>query len=146
MPRTWFVRDQRIPQERIESHFLSKVDKNGPTPAHAPELGPCWIWTDYRKENGYGQFWIARKPVYAHRFACEMKHGPLPKGMFALHRCDNGGGGCVRPEHMEPGTHKKNVRDAIERGRFKQRQCSKGHFCSKKTAELNCRVCERQHG
>src|ERR1035437_916757 len=24
--------------------FWAKVDRNGPVPAHRPELGPCWVW------------------------------------------------------------------------------------------------------
>jgi hypothetical protein len=27
-----------------EENFWAKVDKNGPIPAHAPELSECWIW------------------------------------------------------------------------------------------------------
>jgi hypothetical protein len=28
----------------LEERFWEKVDKNGPVPAHRPELGPCWVW------------------------------------------------------------------------------------------------------
>lgn len=115
MPRTRFDREG-VPSAELVAHFWSKVDRDGPVPEHAPELGPCWIWTDYRKANGYGQFYVDRKPVYAHRFAYEQTYGLLG-GRKARHRCDNGQGGCVRPDHMQPGTQADNVRDCVERGR-----------------------------
>lgn len=115
MPRTHFGRAP-IPADQLLDHFWSKVNKDGPVPAHRPELGPCWIWTDHRKANGYGQFYVNRRPVYAHRFAYEQAHGPLGS-QETRHKCDNGQGGCVRPDHMEPGTAADNARDCVERGR-----------------------------
>jgi hypothetical protein len=44
----------------LPERFWKKVDKNGPVPAHRPELGPCWLWTGalvgrgYRVGLGYG--------------------------------------------------------------------------------------------
>ena len=42
----------------LEDRFWAKVDKNGPVPAHRPELGPCWIWTAARFKRGYGKFGV----------------------------------------------------------------------------------------
>lgn len=36
--------------------FWSKVDKDGPIPAHKPELGQCWVWTASKNNAGYGRF------------------------------------------------------------------------------------------
>jgi hypothetical protein len=104
----------RTANELIE-HFWSKVDKNGPTPTHQPGLGACWIWLGSRKENGYGQCYVNRRPIYAHRFAYEHAVGPLTDGLRALHRCDNPP--CVRPDHLFAGTQSDNTKDAIQKGR-----------------------------
>lgn len=39
----------------LEIRFWKKIDRNGPIPAHCPELGPCWIWTAYKDEHGRGR-------------------------------------------------------------------------------------------
>lgn len=41
----------------------------------------------------------------AHRVAYELWKGPIPTGMYVLHKCRNK---CVNPEHLEVGTAKKN--------------------------------------
>jgi len=42
-------------------------------------------------------------------------HGEIPKGMLALHHCDNTS--CVNGDHLYIGTHKDNTRDMMRRGR-----------------------------
>jgi len=94
--------------------FWDHVNKNGPIPAHRPELGPCWIWTGASTKAGYGMLSLSdRKHVYAHRLAWEMEHGPIPKGMWVLHSCDTPI--CVR--HLFLGTPKANTQDSIAKGR-----------------------------
>ena len=44
--------------ERVAARFWAKVNKDGPIPAHHPELGPCWIWTAATDPKGYGRFGI----------------------------------------------------------------------------------------
>jgi hypothetical protein len=36
--------------------FWFKVNKEGPVPAHRPELGPCWLWTGAHHKDGRGLF------------------------------------------------------------------------------------------
>lgn len=88
--------------------FWSKVDKNGPVVR--PELSNCWIWTA-SKRSGYGAFGIKRRIQQAHRLSYEQVHGQVP--YLLRHRCDNKA--CVRPDHMEPGTHKDNAEDMSKR-------------------------------
>lgn len=95
--------------EKTLARFLAKVDKNGPVPAHAPELGPCWLWcgpdgTPYMTPRGY-----AARQSYA------LHVEPIADGLYALHRCDNGHLGCVNPDHLYPGTPARNARDRRER-------------------------------
>src|SRR5688572_26865442 len=62
-----------------ECRFWSKVRK-GPN---------CWEWTAGLKFFGYGQFWGGEGPVGAHVFSWTLSHGPIEKGLWVLHHCDN---------------------------------------------------------
>src|SRR5688572_13460471 len=49
--------------------FWSRVDKCGPTPSHAPELGACWLWTGLKIRTGYGHVRFDRRMELTHRVA-----------------------------------------------------------------------------
>lgn len=51
----------------------------------------------------------------SHRAAWELTHGPVPDGLFVLHRCDNPP--CCNPAHLFLGTRGDNNRDARAKGR-----------------------------
>lgn len=53
------------PRRSLSERFWEKVNKDGPVPAYAPELGPCWIWTAFCLWNGYGRFGIDGHTEYA---------------------------------------------------------------------------------
>lgn len=76
----------------------------------------CWEWQGTRL-GGYGQVRVNGKLYRAHRYAYELTYGPIPGGLLVRHKCDNPP--CCNPGHLELGTHTDNVRDAIERGRFR---------------------------
>lgn len=101
----------------VEERFWSKVDRNGPIPAHRPELGPCWLWTGAGAGGGrYGVFTGAKDEcLSAHRVSWELAHGPVPPGLEVLHACDRKP--CVRPDHLFLGTQLDNVRDCKAKGR-----------------------------
>lgn len=99
-----------------EGRFWSKVDKNGPIPTACPERGPCWCWIGALfTDSGYGQFWFNGTNRRAHVVAYEWANGPVPEGLIVRHHCDNPV--CVRPSHLEAGTHKQNAEDRDSRGR-----------------------------
>jgi hypothetical protein len=104
----------------IEHRFWTKVNKNGPIPAHCQHLGPCWVWTAGTFKQGYGQ--IGRRingkavPAYAHRLSWEFAYGAIPDGLGVLHKCDVPR--CVRPEHLFLGTRAENLADARQKGRL----------------------------
>lgn len=75
-----------------------------------------WQWTAGKHREGYGEFCIDGKEVYAHRVSYELFVGPIPEGMDILHSCDDPG--CVNPEHLHPGTHSANMHEMSERKRI----------------------------
>lgn len=98
-----------------EERFWSKVDKNGPEAR--PGLGPCWLWTAFVKDNGYGNFGRgAGDGVYSHRYSFELASGAIPEGLCVLHRCDVRH--CVRPDHLFLGTELDNAQDRDAKGRL----------------------------
>lgn len=92
-----------------EIRFWDKVNKYGPIPSHAPNLGPCWIWTGAKDKKGYGQFRSGKVMVLAHRFIYEKLVGPIPPNLQMDHICFNTS--CVRYfGHLEPVTGLENIR------------------------------------
>lgn len=80
----------------------------------------CWIWQGvFRSKNcRYGVIHLRKGRggmVLAHRYFYENKHGEIPKGMFACHKCDNPS--CVNPDHIFIGTHTDNMRDKAKKNR-----------------------------
>jgi len=103
--------------------FWSKVERQGPIPAHRFDLGRCWQWTASLIASRYGQFRMQANgacgkqvTVYAHRLSYILSHGPIPDDLQVLHECDNTR--CVNPAHLKLGTHKSNMEDAADRGRL----------------------------
>lgn len=82
--------------------------------AHQPS--GCIEWTGVLMPNGYGQFSVLNRHVYAHRFSYELHKGSIPDGLCVLHSCDNRG--CVNPDHLSLGTKLDNAQDARSRGRI----------------------------
>lgn len=103
-------------QSPLETEFFSRVNKEGPVPEHLPELGPCWIWIRGKTSAGYGLMLVDGKQTYAHRLAYEFYFGPVPEGLYVLHKCDNPS--CVSPIHIWASTAKANSQDALKKGRL----------------------------
>lgn len=76
----------------------------------------CWEWQASLDHKGYGRIWVDGKKRLAHRVAYLEFKGPIPAGMSLLHDCDNTI--CINPNHTTPGTQKKNIQDAMSRGRM----------------------------
>ena len=95
--------------------FWEKVDKNGPVPAHRPELGPCWLWTGKLRAGGYGKIRRNGKALAAHRVSWELANNAELGPLLALHDCDNPA--CVNPDHLHAGTPLMNTQEMLERSR-----------------------------
>jgi len=144
----------RVPDE---VRFALKVDRNGPVPLHRPELGPCHVWTEGCDASGYGLFYYhdesgKTRRTRAHRWLLGHLRGkPLTRDVVGkedgCHHCDNPP--CVNPAHLYVGTRKRNIADAVERGRLWQQQvthCPQGHeYTYNPTGKhRRCKECERQ--
>lgn len=89
----------------LADRFWEKVDQSG----------DCWEWTGHLTRPGYGAFWVDGKDRGAHRVSWELALGPVPDGLWVLHRCDNRR--CVRPDHLFLGDVLINTRDMDAKGR-----------------------------
>jgi hypothetical protein len=97
-------------KQPIADRFIAFVDVRG--------TDDCWEWQGYRNPAGYGDFSDGKGVHYgAHRFAYILAFGGIPDGMVVRHKCDNPP--CVNPLHLIAGNPIDNVRDKIERGRFR---------------------------
>jgi hypothetical protein len=75
----------------------------------------CWEWTGGGTESGYGRTTRDGKGYTLPRLVYERYVGPIPEGLWVLHRCDNPR--CVNPTHLFLGTHKDNMADMVAKGR-----------------------------
>ena len=96
--------------------FWKKVDVKGPD--------ECWKWTASKFRGAYewdryGAWSFEGKTHRAHRWIYEQHHNKtLPKNIFVCHTCDNTS--CVNPNHLFEGTVLDNVKDSIQKNRFKK--------------------------
>jgi hypothetical protein len=107
------VNRRGTPKER----FLAVIEKvDGPLDTQ------CWIIPSSAKK--YPSFWMGpgtpgKNKEAAHRCSYRifvLDNEPIPDGVQILHNCDNQK--CGNPDHIYPGTHKKNMEDKVNRGRM----------------------------
>jgi hypothetical protein len=60
---------------------------------------------------------INGKSMGSHRAAWIRLYGEIPAGLVVCHKCDNGL--CINTDHLFLGTYTDNMRDCIEKGRFR---------------------------
>lgn len=107
----------------------------------------CWEWYGTLTGDGYGKLWYEGRRRNAHALVYELLVGPVPEGLELDHLCRNRK--CVRPDHLEPVTHKENC----NRGDVNQckgiTHCKRGHEFTEENTTLNkyggrvCRTCGR---
>lgn len=106
MKKPWLTRADR--EKSIEERFWARVGRRNDD--------ECWPWLLTPGRMGYGRFKPTPKDqLSAHRTAWELTHGPIPSGLWVLHRCDNRR--CCNPAHLFLGTPRDNTRDMMAKGR-----------------------------
>jgi hypothetical protein len=132
VPKGIYPRTGRTPEER----FWAKVRKTE----------TCWLWTATLNNQGYGEFGSLG---LAHRFAYELLVGPIPEGLTLDHLCRQPA--CVRPDHLEPVTHRENVRrgEGWSGRNARKTHCPQGHAYDEANTrwyhnQRNCRACDRE--
>jgi hypothetical protein len=100
------------------------------------EKGPvCWLWTGTRSVHGYG--WSLRHwpgGGKAHRCSWILRNGPIPDGLWVLHKCDVRL--CVNPDHLYLGTHADNQADKNRKGRNKHNGLKHEHHWNAKIGPI----------
>lgn len=131
--------------------FIAKVDTSG-----SPDA--CHLWTASKTVHGYGYFNAsADERTYAHRWILGYLRGKrLERYEYALHKCDVPS--CVNPAHLYIGNQTQNMRDCVERGRFRnpiadanrrRTHCRRGHEFTPantyvtKDGRRQCRACDK---
>ncbi len=82
----------------------------------------CIPWTGCTNADGYGLIGSGTRQgrmVVASRASYELFVGPIPNGLFVLHRCDTPV--CINPVHLWLGTNLDNLRDMSAKGRGRKR-------------------------
>lgn len=141
-------------KQNTPASFWARANKDGTTPTHRPELGPCWEWTGHKQQKGYGVLGYLRMNASAHRIAWLLTNGPAGR-MQVLHKCDNPG--CVNPSHLFLGTNEDNVRDKVAKGREYhppiKTHCAKGHprsgdnlYIEPASGHRRCLICKKETG
>ena len=94
-----------MPRKNTIQDFWNQVEKTA----------TCWLWKGSPGGTGYGWFSINKINWTPHRFSYTHHKGPIPKGQFVCHTCDNPL--CVNPDHLWLGTLQDNHRDMMNKGR-----------------------------
>ncbi len=108
-------------KQRSQDTRFFKLTKWGEPSEHRPDLGPCLLWMGSDNGNGYGQFQYDGHNGYAHRYAWERVHGPIPEGQTVDHLCRVRR--CVNDAHFE-------LTDGVDnylRGVATREKCPQGH-------------------
>lgn len=124
-----------------EERFWEKVDKTE----------DCWLWTAGRfgRNREYGCFYLTggKKAIPAHVWAYKCLVGMIPSGLVLDHLCKTKL--CVRPDHLEPVTHRENILrgDGIAAKQARQTYCKRGHSLDNahilRNGGRDCRVCRK---
>lgn len=109
---------------------------------HVAKSSGCWNWRSSLTSSGYGQFQWRGRCRAAHRVSWEFFRGPIPEGLWVLHKCDNRL--CVNPDHLYLGTVIENNADIMARGRHrsnpKKQSASMKRWCAEHPEQVRAKV------
>lgn len=117
MCRKHFMRVWRHGENKSSYKDVPAIERYKKRTTYNQSTG-CVEWNiPITKKQRYPILVINNKRVKVHRFSYEYFVGPIPDGMYVLHKCDNTI--CSNPDHLFLGTQKENVEDMIKKGRDK---------------------------
>lgn len=94
--------------------FVGKLREVDPIPEAAHRVtGKCWTFKGHMDEQGYAQFKVQGRAVWAHRFAAEIFGGFSMDGNEVDHLCLRRH--CCNPAHHRAATRGENGADACAR-------------------------------
>jgi hypothetical protein len=96
---------------KLKTRLLKRIAKQNRPNA-------CWLWAGARSHNGYGTIWASGETCYTHRLAYELWVGPIPEGMWVLHRCNEHA--CCNPRHLFTGRARISLEERLLRKIEKQ--------------------------
>ncbi len=99
-----------IAYQGVAERFWEKVTKTR----------TCWLWSGACDSDGRGVLGIgkgSRRLEKAPRVSWVLHFGPIPEGLWVLHRCDIPA--CVKPTHLFLGTQSDNMSDCSRKGRLR---------------------------
>lgn len=147
--RRWYRHGSPYVTSRTVGDDVARFEtylRQGVPPAHAPELGPCWLWTGALTSDGYAVMEVQDLPTAsAHRWSYRHHIGPLPDNLELDHLCVVAH--CVNPWHLEPVTHAENVR----RVNARKTHCPQSHPYDEANTRYQanggrlCRTCQAEH-
>lgn len=132
----------QVQMMNVKQRFFDKV-------APEPNSG-CWLWMASCTAEGYGQFWLEKTNVRAHRWIYEFSVGPIPDGLQIDHLCRVRS--CVNPAHLEAVDQQTNLLrgEGLTAINARKTHCPAGHPYSGENLYNNprgariCRTCGRQ--
>lgn len=89
-------------------------------------MSGCTLWIGSVNGGGYGHIYYGGKNRLAHRISWELNNGPVPGGLWVLHKCDNRV--CINHQHLYVGTRNDNSNDAVLRDRYYLKKGSRHPF------------------
>lgn len=101
----------------------------------------CWLWQGYccKGKMNYGMVptrgWGSTLGVNAkaHRFFYMHLVGPIPDGVYVLHKCDIPN--CCNPEHLFLGSRLDNITDMVSKDRQWKPKREKNYWFGKSRSE-----------
>ena len=98
--------------EELKAKLIDRcIEEDGSQP------DPCWLWQGAL--NGYGRLSHGNRKYLTHRVAYHIWVGPIPEGMWVLHKCNDPR--CLNPKHLELGDAAANTAYMMACGRLPNR-------------------------
>lgn len=132
----------------IMDRLLAKIEVD--------EKTGCWLWQGKRNSAGYGVIWSGGslkegRELRVHRVSYEHFVEPIPAGLTLDHVRARGCRyrHCANPAHLEPVTHRENIRRGVGEHSASKTHCKRNHEFTSETTYItkagyrNCLTCAK---